>query len=114
MSEPKRPEADTSVSGDAGRVEAFLRVYLRDSSLWPVLLAAIATFGSFGSGALWLAFGERNPFAMAALAILALLSLDLWAREVRDGRFGLAARGLASFWALCLLGALGIAHVLNG
>jgi hypothetical protein len=77
-----------------------LREYVRDSTLWPVLLVAAAIFVTLGAAVLVSAIGDRNPFALAALLLLLGVSLDASVRELRSTGFGTICGMLLAFWGL--------------
>lgn len=110
-SQPSDPPDDPAESGGLASLDTHLRVYVSDPSLWPVLLAGLLTLGTLGASLLWLAVAGRNPFALAGLAVLALICVDVWQRDVRCGRFGAMSRVLLGFWAASAGGAYTIARL---
>lgn len=101
--EPERqPEGETEEQSGAGR---WLRPYFEDSALWPILLVALTIFVSFGAALLVLGVVERRVPALAALAVLLVLSVDLVQRELRSRGFGLVTGSVLVFWGLSALAA---------
>lgn len=87
------------------RVADHLLEYVREPTLWPVLLVALAIFVTLLAAVLLAALRQRNLFAMTALLALAGVSADAIAREWRRG--GRVVTGLlAGLWALAIAGAL--------
>lgn len=78
-----------------------LREYVRDPTLWPVLLVAAAIFVTLGTAVLLSALRDRNLFAALALVVLAGVSADAVTREIRGRGFGFVSRALLGLWALC-------------
>ena len=76
----------------------------RDPSLWPVFIAGFLSFSTFGAAMLVLALQDRNPFAMAALAIVIVVSGRELGSAWMGGRRGVAA-AIAALWLLSAAGA---------
>jgi len=74
--------------------------------LWPVLgvVAMVAT--TVGAGVLLFAIAGRNLPGLAALVILAAVSIDVVQREVRGGGFGLLSGLVLGLWATSTAAAL--------
>jgi hypothetical protein len=97
-------DSDRPPEGSA--VDRHLRVFFTDSTLWPVLVSAAAIFVALGA-ALWLlAVEDRNPLAIAALLLLAILSFEWVHRDRQRGRLGLASRSLGVLWLASAAAAL--------
>jgi hypothetical protein len=93
---PGQNGGDAAPEGPA--IDRHLRVFFHDSTLWPVLASATAIFVCLGA-ALWLlAVAERNPFAVAALLVLGIVSYEWMHRDRQRGRLGLASRSIAALW----------------
>ncbi len=99
-----QPEVEPE-SEDARDTREWLQGMLRDSTLWPVFLAGTLIFATLGAALVFLALGDRNPFAMAALAIVVLMSGNEAIRALRRGARGTAAAVLL-MWVLWSAGAL--------
>jgi hypothetical protein len=98
MTEPER---------EPGSLDEWLGSFARDATLRPVLIVAIGCLTAIGAGALLLAIHGRSLPAIAALALLALGTTDLFVRNLRRRRFGPAARLVAALWLLSALAAVG-------
>ena len=95
------------------RVERALLPFLREPTLWPVLLAVIAHAIALVGPLLVIVWRDPRP-GWPALGLLLLGSLSAAAVrvELRDrGRPGPIAGLLAATWSLCGLGAWGGAHL---
>jgi hypothetical protein len=90
------------------RVDSTLQIYLGDSSLWPVLFAALATFVTLGTWLVWMVAAARNPFGALALLLLLGMSCDLWIRDLRRRRFAATSRLVLAWWVLCIAGAVAL------
>jgi hypothetical protein len=102
----ERRGAESSESAPRDHVERWLRVFVEDSALWPILVAAVGIFACFGAALLVLAFEDRNLGALVGVALLAALALHGLAGALRRRRLG-ALGGIALAVALLsLLGAL--------
>lgn len=95
---------------EGSRFERWVGPFFRDPALWPVLVVATAIFVTLGVAALLLAMVDRNLFALGAVLVMALVSLDVAWRERRGGRFGLASRCLLGYWMLVVAGAVTVAR----
>jgi len=96
---------------DGGRephsLDDWLRQFVSDSTLVPVALVAVGCFTAIGAGVLLAALWDRNLPAIAALVLLAGMSLDALLRDRRRrGRLGLASRLVLTLWGLSLAAAV--------
>jgi hypothetical protein len=80
--------------------DRWIRPYLEDSTLWPVLIVLVAVAVTLASAVLLLAIGDRNPFAMAALVGLAWMSGDAVWGDLRHRRLGPTTGLILSIWVL--------------
>jgi hypothetical protein len=99
--DPSSREEDGSPS-----LDDLLGVLLHESTLWPLLIVIVASFGALGAGLVVLSLGDRNPFAAGALILLLGMTIDLlWRSRRRPGLRNLA-RGVGVIWlaALALAG----------
>ncbi|MBW2245294.1 MAG: hypothetical protein JRH01_25265 [Deltaproteobacteria bacterium] len=85
-------------------LDEWLRSWVTDPALRPILIVVVAIMATNGAAVLVLSLGDRNPFALAALAILIVASLREGFRFWREGRRGIVA-GIALMWGLSALGA---------
>ena len=107
---PPRREDDGAPAPASRRLEQWIRPFFTDSTLWPVLFVMAAVLATFGAAMLLLAVGERNGFAIAALALLLVMSADLVYRDLRRGRLGLAGGAIVGLWLLIGLIAAALSH----
>jgi hypothetical protein len=105
LDDSKRPEQEGAAPDAEPRgVERFILPYFTDSSLWPVTIVLLAALSMFGATVLLLALGERNLFAVAALLILAVGSVESLVREVRRRRrIGAVFLSILAVWLLSAL-----------
>lgn len=87
-------------------MERWVRVFVEDSALWPVLAVAVGIFASFGAALLVLAFEDRNPAALAGVALLVVLALHGLGGAVRRRRLGTLGGIALAVGVTSLLGAL--------
>jgi hypothetical protein len=96
------PEREPAPGEGLGR---FLLPFFSDSTLWPVTFVGAAILVTFVAGIALFALAERNPFALAALALLVVMSGDAVWRDVRRRGFGTASRVIVGLWCLVALAA---------
>jgi hypothetical protein len=87
--------------------EEWLASFTADATLRPVLVVAVGCFTAIGAGALLLAVRGRSLPAIAALALLALGTVDLLQRDLRRRRFGVLSKLVTALWLLSALAAAG-------
>jgi hypothetical protein len=88
-------------------VDELVGSFMNETSLWPVLLVAIASAGALGAAMLILTVVDRNPFAAAALLLVFGMSVDLFIQ----GRRKLAYRNIARLVGLIWCAAVAFAGV---
>lgn len=105
----RAPSPEPSREGDVGPgLDDLLGVLLHESTLWPLLIVIVASFGALGAGLVVLSVVDRNPFAAGALILMLGMTLDLlWRSRRRPGLRNLA-RGVGVIW-LAALGLAGLA-----
>lgn len=79
-------------------IDLWLMPFFRDSSLWPVLAVIVLCLTTVGAGVLLTAWLSRNPFALAALLLLALMSGDIAIRAHRRGKSRVLLWCVIGFW----------------
>ena len=79
-------------------LEEHLLVYVRDPSLWPVLAVVVLIAGTFGASVILYALELRNPFALAALAILIVASGHALLEQYRERRVGAPVWIVVGLW----------------
>jgi dienelactone hydrolase len=94
---PERPSV--------GRFERFVAPFFEEPTLWPVLFVLAAHAVLIASVVLAFGLRDRNPFALAALALLLVGTADIGLRQLRARRIG-RVFGLAGFWVGSALTAL--------
>ena len=102
---PEEPEGDDEAA--RSRVGELLDPFFTDSSLWPVLIAAVLIFVVFGAAILLFAVRTRNLFAVVALIALLFMSADAVRADWRGRRPGRAGGFVLGIW----LAAAGVAAV---
>ncbi|HEB91434.1 MAG TPA: hypothetical protein ENI85_17800 [Deltaproteobacteria bacterium] len=83
-------------------VDDLIGSFMKEASLWPVLVVVIASGGAFGAAMLVLTFVDRNPFAAAAMLLVAGLCLDVVFQARRHGRYRHAARLIGLIWCMAI------------
>lgn len=89
-----------------GRLERFVAPFFEEPTLWPVLFVLIAHAVLIGGVLLAFGLRDRNPFALAALGLLLMATVDIGVRQIRARRIGRIGWGLAGFWVGSALAAL--------
>lgn len=88
-----------------GRFERFLSPFFEEPTLWPVTLVLGAHAFLGGAVLLAMAARARNVFAMAALALLLVMTGDVLFRCARARRMGRIGWGVVALWIGSALGA---------
>lgn len=83
-----------------------LAAFVEEPTLWPVTLVLLAHVVLFGAALLVFALRDRNPFALAALAILVIGSGDGLLRAASARRPGQARAAILGLWACSAAAAL--------
>ena len=94
--EERRPSE--SPAQETRNPDRFIRPFFEDAGLWPILAVLVLSLCTMGAAALLAAFLSRNLFAVAALALLALLSIDIVVRCWRRPSSRLFAGCIVGFW----------------
>jgi hypothetical protein len=98
------PGLDTFRGGS--RIERALLPYLREQTLWPVLVAVLAHVVALVAPLLVLTLRDGHPWAALAVAVFGIATGVGVGFEVRDRRRpGLVSALLAATWLLCGAGA---------
>ena len=79
-------------------LEDHFLVYVRDPALWPVLAVVVLIAGTVGGAVILYALELRNPFALAALALLIVASGHALLGQWHQRRFGTPAWIVVGFW----------------
>lgn len=91
-------ESEVAIAARPTRAQRLVSPFFEEPTLWPVLFVLAAH--AFLIGAVVLDFGvrDRNVFALGALALLIVGSLDMGLRQARQRRMGRIGWGLVAFW----------------
>lgn len=100
MGEDQDDESPDDVPG----VEEIIGSFLKEASLWPVLVVVLGSAGAFGAALLILVGVDHNPFAAAALLLILGMTGDVMFRARRKGVY----RNLAKLVGLVWLAAIGM------
>ncbi len=87
---------------DFPSVDGMIGSFLKEASLWPVLVVVIASGGAFGAAMLVLTFVDRNPFAAAALLLVFGMSVDVVYQARRHGRYHNGAKLIGLVWCMAI------------
>jgi dienelactone hydrolase len=89
-----------------GRLARFVAPFFEEPTLWPVLAVLAAHGVLLGSIVLALSARDHNPFAIGALALLSVASVDALTRRIRARSFGRLGWSVVLLWLTSALGAL--------
>jgi hypothetical protein len=92
------------------RLEEWLAPYLEDSTLWPMVLVAFAIFTTLGAALVVLVLDDRNPFALAAAAILIMATLNALIAMFRSRRIGPLGWLALAWWLASIATGLAALH----
>jgi hypothetical protein len=99
-------DAPVSDSEDPHGVDMWIMPYLRDSSLWPVLVVLVLHVVAFVVPVLLFAARDRRTGAIFALGVLMLLTLRGFRWEIRSReKFGAISWLIVATWITSLLAA---------
>ncbi len=87
-------------------IDQLIGSFMREGSLWPVLLVAIASAGAFGAAMLILVGVDHNPFAAAALLLIIGMTVDMFVRARRHAGYRNLARLIGLIWCAAIALAL--------
>ncbi len=108
-------EADPARESEPGTEDGMpspneiLGTLFAESTLWPLLIVIHGSLGSFGAALLVLALADRNVFAIAALVLLAGMTVDIVVRSRSRPTLRNGARLLGLLWGVAA-GLAGLAH----
>ncbi len=104
MSDPEDPKRDRREDEDDGfpSLDELLDSFFSEASLWPVLIVALGSGGAFGAAALILTIVDHNPFAAAALLLIAGMTIDVALRARRQPGYWNIAKLVGLLWASAL------------
>lgn len=101
-----RERRDRRTEDEPRSVEDWIRSALGESILWPVLAVVAGVAITLGAGILLFALYVQNVGGMAALAILAWMSIDAIRQDRKARGFGLISRGIVGLWIASALAAV--------
>lgn len=116
---PETPDPSEIVTDGPGpdsfrgrtRLERAVLPYLREQTLWPVLVAILVHVIALLAPLLVLGFRDGHGWSLFGVGVFAVASLSLVALDVRErGRPGLVAGFFAMVWLLCGVGAFAVLH----
>ena len=107
MEEQKQTDSEGQKTPQPDR---FIRPFFEDTGLWPILAVLVLSLCTLGAAAILAVVLSGNLFALAALALVALLSIDIVVRSWRRPSSRLFAGCAVGFWlGSAALAALGLA-----
>lgn len=83
--------------------DELIGTFMKETTLWPVLIVVLGTGGAFGAALLVLVGVDRNPFAAAALLLLVGMTVDVLVRARRQGALRHLARLVGLVWAIAFV-----------
>lgn len=109
--QPDRPNAKhepddvTPVTGeddDVGPtgVDVWLVPFVTDSTLWPVLIVALAAAVSLGVALVTITWSDGNPLGIGGILAIGWMSFDMVKRERQLGGSGWVTRLVLAVWFL--------------
>ncbi len=97
-----RELAAAEAASQADGASRHLRVFVQESTLWPVLITVIVGLAAILAFGLSTALRTRNPPLLLAVAALAVGSAEFVRRDWRGRRPGLVGGALLGLWALAI------------
>lgn len=92
------PDREHEEGSDFPSVDEIIGTFMKESSLWPVLIVMLGTAGAFGGALLVLTGVDRSPFAAAALVLLFGMTADVGFRSRRNPGLRNLAKLLVLIW----------------
>jgi hypothetical protein len=99
------PDSEALQRVRPGRFDRFLSPLFDEPTLWPVLAVLALHAVLVGALLLVLAARDRNPFALGALALVAIATVDVLVRQARAGALGRLGWSVLVLWASSAAGA---------
>ena len=93
---------DEETSEDFQNFDEMLGSFIKDVSLWPVLIVAIGSAGTIGAAMLILTGIDHNPFAALALLLIFGMSVDVFIQARRKAVHRNLARLLGLIWCAAI------------
>jgi hypothetical protein len=102
------PRIDPPKAPEAAGFSRHVVVFIEDPALWPLLIIFVVHAALGGALVMLAAVRGRNPAAMAGLALLLFLCIDMVRRARQPRR---VARWIATLWLLSGLTAAVFSHL---
>ena len=83
---------------DFPSVDELIGSFMKEASLWPVLVVVIASAGAMGAAMIILTVVDRNPFAAAALLLVLGMSVDVLIQSRRHAHYRNGAKLIGLIW----------------
>jgi hypothetical protein len=93
---------DEETPEDFPDIDELVGSFMKEVSLWPVLIVAIASGGAFGAAMLILVGIDRNPFAAAALILIFAMTVDICVRARRKAVYRNVAKLIGLIWCAAI------------
>jgi hypothetical protein len=93
----KEPERATD---EFPSVDELIGSFMKEASLWPVLIVAIGSGGAFGAAVLILTVIDRNPFAAGALLLTLGMTIDVLIQSRRKAVYRNIAKLVGVVWCV--------------
>jgi hypothetical protein len=97
---PEEPQEESS--DEFPSIDELLGSFMSETSLWPVLIVAIASGGAFGAAMLVLTGIDHNPFAAAALLLVLGMSIDVFIQARRKAIYRNIAKMIGLVWCAAI------------
>ncbi len=93
--EPDRRDGDDD---EFPTLDELIGTFLGETSLLPIVIVVLGSGGAFGAGLLILTATDRNPFAAAALVLIAGMTVDISLRARTEPNFRNIALLIGMVW----------------
>ncbi len=93
---------DEETPEDFQNFDEILGSFMKDVSLWPVLIVAIGSAGTIGAAMLILTGIDHNPFAAVALLLIFGMSVDVFVQARRKAVHRNLARLVGLIWCAAI------------
>jgi len=104
MNEDEEDDRNTEPEDDEfPTVDDLIGTFLSETSLLPIVVVVLGSGGAFGAALLVLTAVDRNPFAAAALVLLAGMTVDVCLRARKEVRFRNIALLIGMVWGAAVV-----------
>jgi hypothetical protein len=93
---------DDEAPDDFPDFDQLIGSFMKEASLWPVLIVVLGSGGAFGAALLILVGVDHNPFAAAALLLLVGMTVDIGVRAYRQNLHRNLAKLVGLVWGASL------------